>query len=125
MAMEKALERTENTSPKTEDFYLIHIFGLKVARHMAAAVSCQSMLHKKPEDETLVENIETAKNNFYKALKEFIGKYPALPAVISAHLPALEELEGKDWSKDETIADISTIRERIFKTFRNELSIAV
>ncbi|MCX6762184.1 MAG: hypothetical protein NT093_00165 [Candidatus Moranbacteria bacterium] len=125
MAIEKGLERRKKADPKMGDFYLIHIFGIKVARYMAATVSCQSVLHNKPKDEMLVENIENAKKDFYKALGEFIEQYPTLPAVISAHLPALKELERKDWSKDETIAEILLIKENIFNPFRNELSIAV
>jgi hypothetical protein len=122
--MGKGLERTENAVPETGDSYLIHIFGLEVARHIATAVSCQRMFHNKPKDETFIENIEMAKNDFYMALKEFIDKHPTLPAAISVHLPALEELKKKDWSEDETIAEILMIRKEIFNPFRNEISAA-
>ena len=118
--MEKGLDRRKNPDPTTDDFYLIHRFGIEVARHMAAVVSCQSMLHEKPKNEIIVEDIEMAKNDFYRALKEFIGKNPKLPAVIAAHLPALEKLEKKDWSEDENIAEILRIKENIFNPFRRE-----
>jgi hypothetical protein len=120
MAMEKGLERRKNPDVTREDFYLIHRFGIEVARYMAPVFSCHSVLHKEPKNEQLVENIKMAKNDFYRALKEFIKTNPKLPAVIDALLPALEELEKKDWSEDETLVELLRIKEIIFNPFRRE-----